>query len=505
VLRGAPPSFSKSLKVSSKQEVKLVSLDTAFIHERAMINSDMSAPARESSESASSNSPSNSLQLARQRAVTFEKEYQESIQELSKVEIFLKELLGLRKNWLTKDGTSKHLDFESTKKHFEILKLQTDILSSKVDLDKYTLESYYEAQQLKQLVEGTKPTEPNDPKGKMREVKMERLMRDGAENLKRSLTESILFRQNASSESKRLVSMLDNKFAEKLHHDEMIDNDADNTLTLFVDRAKKSLQKSKASLKLVTGNYLVLRHNSRMATEILTKSRNDISMQRKQLRDQHQHLLQEVETKKHEDEENRKKELEIQIRRQRSEVMKYESELELKWNENEDIRDQQNKSIKDIKLSIKTYDAQYNALQVRRRKELINVQSQLTRLREELSVAEEAVYSARRNKDSYRTRLHRHGHSHGHSHGHGHGISSDLDDKNGGERSRKLRKSKKDKSTVEATSNQRHHNKNKNNNNPQYAQFCSKEYKDIDGSNDREVLKLLQERMQELKDDLEDL
>ena len=464
------------------------------------MNQDISTPTREVSESASGDSPDNSLQLARQRAVTFEKEYQDSIQELFKVEVFIKNLLQLRKNWLAKDGVAKRLDFETTNKHFEILKLQADLLSSKVDLDKYTLDSYYEAQQLKQLVEGTKPTEPNDPKGKLREVKMERLMRDGAEDLKRSLTDSILFRQKASSESKRLVSLLDNKFSEKIHRDEMIESDADNTLTMFVDRAKKSLQKAKANLKLVTGNYLVLRHNSRVATEILTKSRNDIAMHRNQLRDRQQRLLQEVEIKKHADDENRKKELEIQIRRQRSEVMKYESELELKWNENEDIREQQNKNIKNIKLSIKTYDIQYNALQVRRRKELLTVQGQLTRLREELSAAEATVYTARRNKSTSRAR--------GCEYGYGQGAEGDGHRSPRGKNTTSTHTDTriKKKSTVKTKMrNNSAQNTKHNKNNSQYAQFCSKEYRDIDGSDDRQVLKLLQQRMQELKEDLEEL
>jgi hypothetical protein len=445
----------------------------------------ITAPLREQNENNEKEKDPNALQLARQRALAFEREYEESIDELKKVEVFLKELLMLRKNWLSKDCTSKHLDFETTKKQFEILKLQADILSSQVDLDKFTLESYYESQQLKQLVEGTKPTEPNDPQGKMREVKMERIMREGAEDLKRSLTESILFRQKASSESKRLVSMLDNKQTEKAHNDQMINEDADNTLTLFVDRAKKSLHKTKTSLKLVTGNYLVLRHNSRMATAVLTKSRNEIALQRKKLRENYKQLELEVEAKKLQDEESRKTELEIQIRRQRSEVMKYESELELKWNENEDIREQQNKSIKDIKLAIKTYDAQYKDLQIRRRKELVTVQGQLTRLREELSVAEEAVYTARRNKNAHRLR-----------------VSTAYISDMSGPRSRPST-STISSSTRNKTSSKKV--KSKNNSNAKFAQFCSREHKDIDGFDDRRALRDLQERMYELKENLEEL
>lgn len=340
------------------------------------------------------------------------------------------------------------------------MKLQADILSSKVDLDKYTLESYQETQQLKQLVEGTKPVESDDPQGKKREVKMERLMREGAEDFKRCLTESIMFRQNCSSDSKKLVNSLDTKLLEKKNKDEMLDNDADNTLTSFVNRAKKSLQTAKASLKLVTGNYLVLRHNSKIATEMITKSKNDIAYQRDELRRRHQMLLEDVEKRIQDDEESRKKELEIQLRRQRSEVMKYESELELKWNENENFREQQNKTIKNIKNSIKTYDRQYNALQVRRRKELMTVQGQLSNLREELNHAEEAVYSARRQRYSKRTKC--------------------------------------------PTAGLNVQNIKDNGSRNKFSQICSRE-RNIKSSEDRVILESLQERMRELQHNLEDL
>ena len=444
-----------------------------------MDESNISTSTNDDKKENESNHPLNSLTLSRQRAVTFEQEYRDSIQEVSKIEVFLKELLELRRKWLLRDGTAVRVDYEATKKQFDILKLKTEILSSKIDLDKLTLESYYESQQLKMLVEGTKPPDPNDEKGKMRAVKLERMMRDGADALKRSLTESILFRQNASSESKRLVNMLDMRLSEKLQRDEMINNDADNTLSLFVDRARKSLRKTEKSLKVVTGNYLVLRHNSRMATEILTKSKNDIAMQRKQLREHYQQLLLDIEKQQLEDEERLKDELEIQIRRQRSEVMKYESELELKWNENEEIREQKHKSIKEMKSAIKTYNSQYNALQERRKQELINVQGQLTRLREELSVAEEAVYSARRNR-------------------HSGGVRSPENTFNveNAEYSPAALTSMK-KSGIQQNG--------KNKKKSKYSEFCSRETGSFDGSDDRQVLRQLQDRIYELRGNLEEL
>jgi hypothetical protein len=330
----------------------------------------------------------NSVELARERALGFEEEYAKAIEELHKKEEIARQLTQLRMDWFASETSTSVLENEVFKRKIALLQIRGDIVKTKSIVDKYRLEGYYETQQLKQLIAATKPGSKGDVGGKIRSREMEEVMKEGSEVLTKALQESIMFRQNLLSESTSISNQLDGVMKERDHRAEKYSHLLDESLSQFTSGVEDTYQACEKNCRKVTEQYLVLRHNSRIATELITRSQNESALERKRLQD----AIAECRTMASERisaaEESYRKELETKLQLLRSEVMDFEVTLEGKWQRNDEVRREWKKTLTTVKSDIKYYNEKYQKLQLRRYHEINVIQAELDGLRDDIENAE---------------------------------------------------------------------------------------------------------------------
>lgn len=330
----------------------------------------------------------NSIDLARERALAFEDEYRRAIEELHHKEAEARELTKLRMAWFTSETSTSSLEYEVFKRKMELLERRGDVLEAKAIIDKYRLEGYYETQQLKQLIAATKPGSKSDKDGKKRSQEMEAVMREGSEVLARALQDSIMFRQNLLSESKSLQGQLDVILSERDSRAEKYSKLLDESLAQFVSGVESTHKACKANFRKITGQYLVLRHNSRIASELIARSQNEAELERARLQESMEQCRQMAADRIASAEESYRSELETRLQILRSEVMGFEVALEGKWQKNDDVRLEWRKTHSRLKKDIKQYNEKYQNLQRTRYHEISVVQTELDGLRDDIVNAE---------------------------------------------------------------------------------------------------------------------
>ena len=291
-------------------------------------------------------------------------------------------------DWFKSETSTSSLEYEVFKKKIEIIERMGDILEAKTTIDKYRLEGYYETQRLKQLIVATKPGSKADSDGARRSAELQEVMREGATQLTKALQESVKYRQNMLKESKHLQTQLESVISERDRRAENYSQALDSALRQFIQGVEHSYKTTQRNARRVTEQYLVLRHNARIASEILARSQNDAEKERDQLK----HALvecQEVARQRVASaEESYQHELEARLQMLRVDVMHCEATLENKWQENADIRVGWKNTLGQLRKEIRYYKQKYEQLQTRRRHEITVIQGELSKLRDDISNAE---------------------------------------------------------------------------------------------------------------------
>lgn len=336
-------------------------------------------------------SQSGALQFLQKRILAFEEEYSKSIEEFSKMEKSNIDLCQVRRNWLSFKMNENRADTSLFEKKILVFQKANDLNRLNLEVDELRLKGYYEAQQLKQLVAATKPTDISDHNGKIRSHALEILRREGMEEIKAALNDSIHLRERLLSECHRVHSMIDTTVLEEDQKIKLMNGNLQDSLSKFKQRLEVVLSTSEFNLKKVTGDYLILRHNAKIAQEILTRSMNESIRERKELKESLKDKEKTYASRLVELEYNNKMELETRLRGLRDEVIRTEAEVEFKYAKNDQLRHNVLNSVKNLKNSRRESNRKYRELQARRREELIIVQGELTRLKHALSQAEDNI------------------------------------------------------------------------------------------------------------------
>lgn len=322
------------------------------------------------------------LDLARGRVHAFEEEYQKTLEKLTLSEVEMKCAVDLRSRYIINQEKTSALQTKLYQNRVNILEKRFEILRLNLLVDKYILDGSYEELQLQQLIAGTHHRNFEN---------LENVMRAGADQLIHRLQSSVILRQNLLAESKLLLSRLDHL---RLEHENSCASIRDRQVILLnqlVNDFTHYTQKSSSLLRKVIEDSLILRHNSRLAAEILAKRRKlgdtkgaNLDKLLKQLQIHFENQIQSAE-----DDYNKECDLKLQLKR--IEIMRREGILETVLSQSTNLKlESTEKSDKYLALK-RSIDFHYNNLQIRRKNELIRWKMELEKLKHHLLTAESII------------------------------------------------------------------------------------------------------------------
>lgn len=230
------------------------------------------------------------------------------------------------------------------------------------------------------LVAATKPYDDRETP-EMRNISLKKFHSESAEIILTALQSSFNSCTNLTNNNYKLMSTLgDAKLEYTTHRSSTIEELIDR-ITHYSERLEEVLEVSQYNHKKITGDYLILRHNARVARDMLVRSRNKAIESRKLLQIQLDTLLSSAKDQRVKLESSTAKEIQIQTDLARENVITKERELEGRIYRIENIK----KSTKSCRTKLlkekKKFEDKYDDLQNKRRTELKTISEELKRLK----------------------------------------------------------------------------------------------------------------------------
>lgn len=320
------------------------------------------------------------LTIARQRVHDFELEIEKKIATLPEIEKQIINVGQLRMQWLKSVSTVDTVETETFRNKLEVLKLRGEIGAVKLQIYNLRVASAIETQTLRYLVEATKPYD-DDETSESRSSKLKDIAVENLEELRQCLQLNVSNAQQISNLNYELINECENARMEYEQHRELVVEELNERITQYSERLTEASQQAQKQQKKVTGEYLVLRHNARVARDILLRGQREAHHAREVLQERLDSLIAESHLQREKMEKASEAELKILTDDVRSEVVEKERELETVRNRTNELKRLQNSVCKDIKKGIKKYVDMYNALQRKRQTDLKNISEELKVLR----------------------------------------------------------------------------------------------------------------------------
>ena len=328
--------------------------------------------------------------LNRERVVEFENEMRAKLATLANVERDIAEVSQKRRTWLQSISRSDESGLDVFIAKLNLLKLRAQMSSLQMTRDVVTLEGHYESQELNYLVEATQPMEENETEAQ-RKAALLRLQREDSDMMLKFLEQSLQYRiqlGNTNYELQSALSLIVNEIGLQQIAEEAEFNEK---VAFYTSRMQKSVDISNKHYKRLTEEYLILRHNARVAKEVLTRSQNDAAKARTELQGCLDSIIHEAAVQREKMEKNSSAELTFLTADLRGEVIRKEAEAEALALRVRLLKSRQKKEVSTLKKELQTYTAKYKNLSKKRRSELKVVHSELKHLREMIDSVEQRL------------------------------------------------------------------------------------------------------------------
>ncbi len=328
--------------------------------------------------------------LNRERVVEFENEMRAKLATLANVERDIAEVSQKRRTWLQSISRSDESGLDVFIVKLNLLKLRAQLSSLQMTRDVVTLEGHYESQELNYLVEATQPMEENETEAQ-RKAALLRLQREDSDMMLKFLEQSLQYRiqlGNTNYELQSALSLIVNEIGLQQIAEEAEFNEK---VAFYTSRMRKSVDISNKHYKRLTEEYLILRHNARVAKEVLTRSQNDAAKARTELQGCLDSIIHEAAVQREKMEKNSSAELTFLTADLRGEVIRKEAEAEALALRVRLLKSRQKKEVSTLKKELLSYNAKYKTLSKKRRSELKVVHSELKHLREMIDSVEQRL------------------------------------------------------------------------------------------------------------------
>jgi hypothetical protein len=235
------------------------------------------------------------------------------------------------------------------------------------------------------LVAATKPYDDRETP-EMREISLAKFHAESGEIILTALQSSFNSCTNLTSSNYNLMTTLGDATLEYTTHRSTTIEELIDRITHYSERLEEVLEVSQHNHKKITGDYLILRHNARVARDMLVRSRNVAIDSRKGLQIQLDTLLSSAKDQRFRLELSTSKEIQIQTDLARENVITKERELEGRLYRIENIKKLTKTCRTKLLKEKKKFEDKYDDLQNKRRTELKTISEELKRLK--LMIAE---------------------------------------------------------------------------------------------------------------------
>lgn len=327
----------------------------------------------------------------REKVLSFEAELSSGLSILEIIDREMNALCDMRSSWVTQVSGVGEIEVQTFKNRVETLRKKAETALMDIEIDKIKLEGFYEAQQLKHLIVATRPRDDGET-DKQRSKEIDAVISEGMAAIAKAVKKSTRLRQDILSNCEDMNRQL---FLLKKEHQDghkaRIQTGIQRVVE-YVDHLSNMISDCESKNKRLTNDYLILRHNARVAKEVLVRSQNEANRMRKILQDNIDKLMIESVVQRERVEQSSAEELKTLTNNIRRQVIEKEREYE-----DINLRVRRKKifvknSLKEHRVLVKKYEDKYEALQKKRKTEIRLVSGELRRLREMIAELELKVH-----------------------------------------------------------------------------------------------------------------
>jgi hypothetical protein len=314
------------------------------------------------------------------RVYAFEKEIKNNLNAMSQLESEINKLSQLRNQWL--DSVSRNDDYEvkTVAKRLELLRIRADTYQTELQMDSVRLEGFYEAQQLSHMVLATSPVDCEEGLAHRKSL-LAKHSRESVEELKQALRESIDYRIKLGFLTDAVTRELKSTLSFYEERQTVAVEELRVKVLSYIEDLKKAREVSKQHFKAITADYLVLRHNARVAKEVLVRKQNESQIEREELQRHMEQMMVDADVQRQRMEASANDELRILTNDVRCELMKNESELRIAIREEGQRQEKKKQTNSRLKKEIKRYQYQYDHFQNTKKVEIRSVLDEIEKLR----------------------------------------------------------------------------------------------------------------------------
>lgn len=345
-------------------------------------------------------SPNVEMKHSRERVLEFESDLEKRLEGLLEIEQNILSLGQMRSRWLTSVSKIDEVETEAYHMRLDTLRVHTELATAKALLEKARLEETYETQALNYLIASTKPIGDGET-AEERNRQLTQLARDNLENLRGALKESIDFRSKLGRQTHEHISTLAKYRSDHDNRHKAVVEDVSERIQLYAERMREAVASAKRQHHRITGEYLLLRHNARVAKEVLVRNQNEASLARKILQERLERLVEEAATQRERMETAAAAELKIMTDDIRAQVIQKEMDANHLRARIENLDASRRSSHRELRRDLRVYEKKYDALQRKRQVEVSELGAELKMLRGMIAKVERECLKQRGDDNFY--------------------------------------------------------------------------------------------------------
>jgi len=336
-----------------------------------------------------------SITAGRQKVIDFEAEMAKRLESLPIIEADILNVGRLRMRWLDCVANIDGFEADLFRKKLDVMKLKSELAAVRLTCEMARIESCYEAQALNQLIAATKPYEHHETDDH-RNMELKQTSMRNLNELKENLINSVKVRDSIASKIYYLIGDCERQKLEFISYRETVMEELSSRISTYMEKLTESMEKSKTHHKTIIGEYLVLRHNAKVAKDILARNQKKNQDERVYLQEQLDKLILESEAQKEKMEKITAGELKVLTNDIRTKVILKERELEEVTSRLEEAKAKRKSVCSDLKsnlryyfyyyylisllfniIIISKYERKYDKLQIKRQRDLKEINGKL--------------------------------------------------------------------------------------------------------------------------------
>lgn len=336
--------------------------------------------------------------INRELIISFEQECIQRVSSLASVQSDLDRLKATRRQCVEEGSNIDHSEVVNFMSQLDILRKRIEIISTSLHLDEARLQSSNHSQTLSHLIESTSPYSYQDRSDsayeahKLRAVDTETqrnaLIQKNLKRTKEALTHSLHYRLKLSNDAKELQLTLDRLKVEYKANYENAVHRIEAKLQAFLKAASLKESKIAERNRLIMSEYLILRHNSRVAQERLTKRKNDSETERGRMQEQFDEFLAKIAHERDRADSSSREELQLIINESRKHLLNRESQLEEEERRISEKEVKVKTDLRSLREELRAVNRKYDDLQQKRVHELRDMNEDVKKLREMITKVE---------------------------------------------------------------------------------------------------------------------